>query len=305
MTTTSPTPDHLNDKELDEALQEIDLAAMQAQAVAQGNAAQDGLHSGGEAGVATAADVGEAGELTEEQRAQREAEQAGRRERLRNRAVRQRQRGRKELERTYVGVLGVTTRVTLNDRSVASHFERFAGLIDNTLYLLARRGALVLGPEKSQQLQDKLAELVQIYADMGAEAVSSTGALIKDYSAATLEWLEPTYQQAALDLEFHVKTKVGSKLVRASHNWDKAIYNLAVLAWNDKADDAQREEAVRKERDALKSAFDFTFQVLMGLRGATQAASPRRGAPRGAATDNGEQGGAAAVAGEGAGADLG
>jgi hypothetical protein len=252
-----------DEDQIGQTLREIDEVAAQA---ALAGAEQPGSGDSAE-GHQQAGDGNEP--QTEEQQ---QADRKRREEWLRERAKNQRARGRRELERSFVGVVGLQAKVTLNDRALASHFERFAGLVDNTIYLTGRRGALVLGAENAETLLSKINELIDAYADMAAEAERSTAALMADRAAATLDWVVPTYQRTALEMDLHIKTKAGAKLLRAAHEWDKAIYNLSVLAWNDEAKESQIDEARRNERNALARIFNFAVQIVVGIRRATQGA---------------------------------
>jgi hypothetical protein len=280
-----------DDRQLDQALREIDsLAAENAAAQGDGtspdltvllNAGDEAaaMPSGGEAG----AEVVE----TEEQRQKRMDDLARRRELLRQRAQRQRDRGRRELERETSGAIGLVVKVSLNDRSIASHYERFAGLIDNAVYVLGRRGALVLGVERSEKLMEQAQELISAYAFMASEAQRSTDALVAEQSAAQLEWETPTYQKPTLELEVHVKSKAGAKIAAAAHQWDRAIYNLSVMSWNDTASDSQIDDARQRERNALGRVFNFMSQIVTGMRKATQ---PNETAVRNTRNDGGGSG---------------
>lgn len=272
MSSNSANETPVDDGQIDQTLNEIDAVAHQAQLATEADSA-NAADDAGSTGAQDATTSAEPVEETEEARVEREAERLRRAQTLRDRAKRQRDRGRRELERTFVGVVGLQSKVTINDRALASHFVRFAGLIDNTVYLLGRRGALVLGADKAEKLLEKLQELVQVYVDMGAEALRSTAALVETRSAATLDWVVPTYQNAVLEMDLHIKTKLGAKLVRGAHDWDKAIYNLSILSWNEEAKESQIDEARRNERNALARAFNFTLQIITGLRRATQSTS--------------------------------
>lgn len=265
--------DLLSDKHLNDAISEIDEIAAQARiAVQQGDALPRQAAALASSDVQDKASSDEPQEGSEKSE---EEERESRRETLRNRAKRQRSRGRRELGRTFTGALSVETDLKLNDQAIASHFERFFGLIDNTLYLIARRGAVILGPDKSEKLMDKVEELIDEYASTASTSLRSSTALLVDGEKANFDWIVPKYQKEALAIQVHVKTRLGLKIVSAFKEWDQVVHNLSVLAWNEMGSDSQVDEARRVERNAIGAIFRFILEIVIGIQRSTQA-NPRR-----------------------------
>jgi hypothetical protein len=209
-------------------------------------------------------------------------ERAARAKFFANRLRRQKERGRAELEKIYVGAATIQKPLKFNDVNIAASAERFVGLIDLSVHTLNKRGGPVLGDKNAEQVLEQLDELISNYAKEAKSQKEIAQTLMDSERKATLEnWLEPQFPKAALEANMHVKSPLTLKMIDAMHDWDAAILALTILHWNGKVGMSEPSKLREQERRLVMKAEKFAAKSLTGLRkklddGAKQKADPTR-----------------------------
>lgn len=194
------------------------------------------------------------------------------------RAALQKQRGRAELVKPYVGALSVQKTLKYFDVNIASSAERFLGLIDLSLYTITRRGPLVLGADACDEILARFDQMVTKYIDAShvAKVGSATAMKAEKDGSFGSEWLQPEYTQSAFECTIQAKHRLTTRLVDALSAWDTAIHDLSVLEWNGKVDAAQIAQVREEERRGLSSIYSFAAKSLVGMRNRTNKAPAKR-----------------------------
>lgn len=241
-----------------QALDELDDAA---------RLASESLGQGGAAGGSAAGAAEDAPE-SEEARAARNAERV---KRFVQRAARQRNAGREEMERTYTGVMVVERGIKVFDPNLASSVVRFLALTDKTMYLLGRIGPQYMTAAQIDKVREQVLAKVEEYTKEAQQALSAATELSSKSREANFMWIEPQYVAAMLDQKFQVKTRYVLPLVDAVSQWDEAIRLMCEMEFNACATENQISEIRLRERRLFSAINRFCAQVIVGMSRRSQA----------------------------------
>lgn len=252
------SPDLNAQTQAQQALDELDDAA---------RLASESLNQNAAAGTASADAPDDALE-SEEERAARNAERV---KRFVQRAARQRNAGREEMERTYTGVMVVEREVKVFDPNLASSVVRFLALTDKTMYLLGRIGPQYMTAAQIDKVREQVLAKVEEYTKEAHQALSAARELSSKNREANFMWIEPHYVSAMLDQKFQVKTRYVLPLVDAVSHWDEAIRLMCEMEFNACATENQISEIRLRERRLFSAINRFCAQVIMGMSRRSQA----------------------------------
>ena len=184
---------------------------------------------------------------------------------LRNKARRQREKGIENLARRHDGVASVITRVQLNERVVASAFERYFATIETGIHVITKSGAMFVGDAAAAKLEESIVErIVTMEERIGGELARIRVSL--DVHASRADWIEPTYTRPAGDHEVQLRTRLANRVLAVFRKQDEFVVILNQLCWNDEAelDAIEMEELnIKKEMRALAQ---FIMRTLRGMR---------------------------------------
>lgn len=184
---------------------------------------------------------------------------------LRNKAKRQRAKGIENLQRRHDGVASIITSVQLNERVVASAFERYFATIETGIHVISKSGAMFVGETAAEKLLqtivDKITEMEQrIDGELARQRVAL------EIHQARSDWLKPSYTRPAADHEVQLRTRLANRVLGIFRKQDQFVVMLTQLVWNDEAE----QEAVEMEELAIKkemrSLAQFIQRTLTGMR---------------------------------------
>ena len=199
---------------------------------------------------------------------------------LRNKARRQREKGIENLARRHDGVASIITTVRLNERVVASAFERYFATIETGIHVISKSGAMFVGDAAAAKLEESIVERV----DAMDERISGEIARIKvslDVHASRADWIKPSYTRPAAEHEVQLRSRLANRVLSVFRKQDDFVVMLNQLCWNDEAeqDAIEMEElAIKKE---MRGLAQFISRTLRGMR--------NKVAPKDAAGDTAEQ----------------
>ncbi len=201
-------------------------------------------------------------ELTQE-------ELAAVRNKLMKRAARQRKAGSRALQRDEMGVAIHRQQVAIKDRVMGSAFIRFFSAIDVCAGLLQRRGEMLLGEAKSDELLERLTALIDEFADDAAKELGRVEIMVNDMREQLLgegdEFITPKVDHPALAEEVVIGTRLGLKLYRAVRKYDDALEMMSTLSWNDGVSDKEIGNRQLLVKQALGKLYGFAARTNMGL----------------------------------------
>lgn len=200
--------------------------------------------------------------LSEEERSARDA---ARTKMLVERARRQRNRGREEMDRVYAGVLVVDQKLEVFDPHLASSVVRFLALTDKTLHLLARVGAQYMNDTQVAQLSEEIQSKIGEYARQAQQVFTAAEELRKKRCEENLMWLEPHYSKAMLSTIFAVKSRHILVLADAVSKWDEAIRLMSEMEFNGFMSHSQVSTLRLTERRLFSDINRFCISVVTGM----------------------------------------
>ncbi|WP_194725569.1 hypothetical protein [Noviherbaspirillum malthae] len=182
---------------------------------------------------------------------------------LRARASRQRASGRKTLAQRHDGIASLIVDVTINERVVASTFERFYPIIERGIYVIARRGDLFLGEASARTVIETTIKKIE-----ALEATITTDLagvkLQLDLHSGRDEFVQPNYTAPSAKHQVQVRHPLANRVLKLFVKQDEVIGGLQVLNWNEESDAGTIEDQeYRFKRDTR----DLAMHILRTLRG--------------------------------------
>jgi hypothetical protein len=184
---------------------------------------------------------------------------------LRNKAKRQREKGIENLARRHDGIASVITRVQLNERVVASAFERYFATIETGIHVINKSGAMFVGEAAATKLEQSIIERVagmeeRINGELSRIRVSL------DVHASRSDWIKPTYTKPAGDHEVQLRTRLANRVLAVFRKQDEFVVVLNQLCWNDEAElDAIEMEELNIKKE-MRGLAQFISRTLRGMR---------------------------------------
>lgn len=184
---------------------------------------------------------------------------------LRNKARRQREKGIENLARRHEGVASIIANVELNERVVASAFERFFATIETGIHVISKSGPMFVGEAAAAKLEASIIERVEaMEARITGEIERSRVSL--NVHASRDDWLKPTYTRPAAAHEVQLRTRLANRVLGVFRKQDEFVVILNQLCWNEEAeqDAIEMEElAIKKE---MRGLAQFISRTLRGMR---------------------------------------
>lgn len=184
---------------------------------------------------------------------------------LRNKAKRQREKGIENLARRHDGVASIITRVQLNERVVASAFERYFATIETGIHVITKSGSMFVGDAAAEKLETTIVERIATME----ERISGELARIRvsaDVHASRADWIKPTYTRPAGDHEVQLRTRLANRVLAVFRKQDEFVVILNQLCWNDEAElDAIEMEELNIKKE-MRGLAQFIMRTLRGMR---------------------------------------
>lgn len=184
---------------------------------------------------------------------------------LRNKAKRQRQKGIENLARRHDGVASILANVQLNERVVASAFERYFATIETGIHVISKSGPMFVGEAAAAKLEASIIERVDSMEARIKEEIARSRVSL-DVHASRDGWIKPTYTKPAAEHEVQLRTRLANRVLGVFRMQDEFVVILNQLCWNDEADqDAieMEELAIKKE---MRGLAQFISRTLRGMR---------------------------------------
>lgn len=200
--------------------------------------------------------------LSDDERAARNEERV---KQFIKRANRQRNMGRQEMERIYVGVMVVERDLKIFDPHLASSVTRFLALTDKTIHLLSRIGSQYMTDAQVEKVRQSIQEKIEEYAAKGRQALAVAAELAQKNRAENFMWIEPHYMAPALDFKFQVKSRNALLLAEAAQHWDEAIRLMCEMEFNACATASQINEIRLNERRLFSGINRHCANIVFGM----------------------------------------
>jgi hypothetical protein len=184
-------------------------------------------------------------------------------------AKKQQEVGARALSKEFVGAVSLPYQVVINDLGIASSFVRFVALLDQSLYTINRFGANAFSRAEINLVVDRFKKLIDDYANDAKSNLSAAQERVKQARSELLDesdWMQPDYQKHAQEMRIQIKHPLTRKFVEGMMNFDKAIYAITVLEWNDGADQAEASRQRENERRQSRVIFYLAARTLLGMR---------------------------------------
>ena len=186
-------------------------------------------------------------------------------QKLRQRAQRERARGVENLGRRHDGVASVVDEVKINERVVASAFERFFAGIENGVHVITKRADLFVGEKNADQIQQTIVKKVEAMEQRIMQQLDQVKVPMELHSASE-GFITPTYTAPAAVHKVQLRTKLAHRILKVFKKQDEFVVTLNALAWNDEVEaDAieQEEQQIKKE---MRDLANFIGRTVRGMR---------------------------------------
>lgn len=202
---------------------------------------------------------------------------------LRNKARRQREKGIENLARRHDGVASILLRVQLNERVVASAFERYFATIETGIHVISKSGPMFVGDAAAAKLQQSIIDRVSAMEERITGEISRVRVSL-DVHASRSEWIKPSYTRPAADHEVQMRTRLAKRVLVVFQQQDEFVVMLNQLCWNDEAE----QDAIEMEELAIKKEMRGLAQFISRtLRGMRTRVTPKETAVSDVQPDNG------------------
>jgi hypothetical protein len=203
-------------------------------------------------------------------------------EALRTRARRERQRGVKNLERRHDGVASVLRRVVLNERVIASAFERWFAGVENGIYVLSKRGHMFVSEKNADQLIEQVTEMISEMEKAVASQLAGAETHLGMLDAGDI--LDPVYSSPATDREVQLRSPLSTRVLKIVQAQDQVLCALMKLHWNGEIEKAVIEEQENNAKKGLRDLAKFLSRTLRAMRGKVEAKASSAATPAAAST---------------------
>ncbi|MFC5550221.1 hypothetical protein [Massilia aerilata] len=184
---------------------------------------------------------------------------------LRNKAKRQREKGIENLAKRHDGVASIIARAQLNERVVASAFERYFATIETGIHVINKSGPMFVGEAAAAKLEASIVERIAAMEErIDGELVRIRVAL--DVHGSRPDWIQPVYTKPAADHEVQLRTRLANRVLAVFRKQDEFVVALNKLCWNDEADAEAIEMEELNIKKEMRGLAQFISRTLRGMR---------------------------------------
>lgn len=187
-------------------------------------------------------------------------------EALRNKAKRQRERGIQNLAKRHDGVASIITQVKLNERVVASAFERYFATIETGIHVISKSGAMFVGELQAEKLEQMIVERVAEMEKRIDDEISKVRVVLGVHQERE-DWLKPTYTRPAAEHEVQLRSRLANRVLAVFRKQDEYVVMLQQMCWNDEADQDAIEMEELQIKKEMRGLAMFIRRTLNGMRG--------------------------------------
>lgn len=208
-------------------------------------------------------------------------------EQFRDRAQKQRARGKKDLARRHDGVASVVKTVHIKERVIGSAFQRYFAAIENGLSVIDRRAEMFVTQNNVNQIAEKIQEIIEsVNSDLVTLEASVKVQL--EVAGSASDFVTPGYTGDAASHEVQIRTKTALSALRLFERYDKVLQGVQTLHWNDVVEQKYIEDVELQAKQGFNKLFKFVSQTLRGMRNKAVAAPATRGEAANGAADKAE-----------------
>lgn len=188
----------------------------------------------------------------------------------RQRARNERARGIKNLALRHDGVAALIEPVALNVPAVAAIFERWYSAMEFGLYVVNRRGSLVLGAARAEKLVEAIRNKMATLEEDAKTALGAVQAKMADVetnaAVENTEVLNPVFAKPAATHEVQMRTKDAKRLLEVFKRNDQVQTIAIKLQWNEALTDAQLDNINDTFRSGMRDLSTFLSKTLRGMK---------------------------------------
>lgn len=183
----------------------------------------------------------------------------------RARAKNERDRGIKHLAMRHEGVASEIIDVKLNERVVASAFERFFPVIENGLFVINKQASRFIGAEGAAKIMETVHnKITQIKSRADSEQAAMKIQI--DVHSQDENFTVPTYLNPAASHSVQCRHRVSSNVCRLFMQHDYIVAQLQALSWNQQIEISEIDDFEKQLKKDFRSLATFISQTLRGLR---------------------------------------
>lgn len=184
---------------------------------------------------------------------------------LRERARKERARGKENMAKRYEGVASVIIPVEISERVVGSAFERFFPVIENGMYVISKRGEMFMGTKATEAvletISSKVAAMEQnVAADLAGLKIQM------DVHGSSDDFITPEYVKPAASHQVQVRTRMAAAVCKLFIKQDEVVKTLQTLAWNGQVENSSIDEQEYKIKKEVRDLAQFIARTLRGMR---------------------------------------
>lgn len=184
---------------------------------------------------------------------------------LRQRAKRQRDRGVANLQRRYEGVASVMAKIAINERVVASAFERFFAGIETGIDVITKRGDLFVGSSSAAKIQETIvSKIAKMEERIGGELERVK--IPMSVHSSRDDFMKPIYTSPAATHEVQLRTKLALRVFNVFRKQDEFVVTLNALLWNEEIDADSIEIEEQRIKKEMRDLSTFIARTLRGMR---------------------------------------
>ncbi|MFY9329968.1 MAG: hypothetical protein WAO76_18415 [Georgfuchsia sp.] len=186
-------------------------------------------------------------------------------EQMRKSAKRQRKYGRLLLGKKESGIAAVVTEVTINNFVLASAFERLFPIIDQSAYLVNRRGEVAFGERVATQIIDRFNETINTILTETRQQLEAAKALVGELSVNQAYAVIPSYTAPAFNQVVQIKSPQGIRALDIFKAADALLCEVETLHWNHVRSVSERNDEIHRAKKALFPLFRFAASTTRNL----------------------------------------
>ncbi len=183
---------------------------------------------------------------------------------FRNRATQQRQRGQREIKRRHQGIASILRTVEINERVIASTFERFYPIIEKGIYLVSKNGDVFLG-DSADTVLSMTFERIKAIEQKTKTTLEAAEKRVGDQIGRE-DFIQPSYVAPTILHEIQVRNVYANRLVGTFLLQDRVISHLQTLNWNGEIDPVEIEEQEQSFKNAIRELATDLSRALRAMQ---------------------------------------
>lgn len=181
-------------------------------------------------------------------------------------AKRQRDYGRKLLQRRTAGFASIVREVKLNNAVLAAAFERFFPVVEQCAYLTARHGAATLGEAAAEQILERLRTMAtEALADRKRELAAAQALSGETSVSMGSEFVTPQFTQPAYEGSVQLRTPYARSVLDLFEISDSILTEAETLYWNQVRTLSEKNDEALRAKRVVFPLFQFSASTIRNL----------------------------------------